>query len=88
MVKEDQFDSLWQVKAGFVSQREPNSLTQMTKALPTSQPKRTNFKVNPLVPEGATDMFMKRQKQTNKRTQWTPPQAPTPTNTLELCDAR
>jgi hypothetical protein len=65
------------MKAGFISQREPEKLRTAEKLEP--QQKRTKFEVSP-APEGAPDKTTnKRQKRTtmNKRKQLTSTQAPT-----------
>jgi hypothetical protein len=65
-VKEDQFDSLWQVKAGFVSQREPEPNEQAAATPQDSHPKRAHFEVGPS-PEGATEPASKRNKEHTTR---------------------
>jgi transposase InsO family protein len=79
-VKDNKDDSLWQVKAGFVSQREHAPSNDAIPPSQTNQPKRTHFDVSPS-PEGATGVTKKKIKRTK---QSTTTQAPTPETNPEV----
>jgi hypothetical protein len=78
-VTDNQDDSLWQLKAGFISQREPEPPMIAVELLQEPEQKRAHFQVSP-APKGAPDRTKKKQKQTttNKRKELTNTQAPMP----------
>jgi hypothetical protein len=82
-VKDDTFKSLWQIKTGFVSQREPTSAPPAANTNPINPPKRTHFELSPS-PEGAPAATASKKTKTNtKRKTSTTNQAPTLTKTSE-----